>query len=377
MYCRDLGVLMANFTVSANMGLSIPTVSVAPGPTWATLLDSCLTVIDAHTHNSGSGVQITSSGLNINADLTVGSNNLTSIRSSRFTAQASPLALTTDLGCVYVSGVDLYYNDISGNQVRITQSGAVAGTPGSIANLVSPASASWVSASSSFVWQSAANTSAYMDCSSIIMRNLTASSNALTLQAPTLSSNYSITLPALPASDALMTIASTGIITSSTANLAALNPVGAILAFGGVSAPTGYLACDGSAVSRSTYAALFTAISTAYGTGNGTTTFNLPDLRGQFLRGVSGTSSNDPDKTSRTASGTGGNTGNNVGSAQTSTYASHSHVQTGVQSTLAAGNRAVLGAISSGPGNSADSTVASGGNETRPINIYVLYIIKT
>lgn len=60
-------------------------------------------------------------------------------------------------------------------------------------------------------------------------------------------------------------------------------PAGTILPFGGAAAPTGYLLCDGSAVSRTTYAALFTAIGTAWGPGNGTTTFNVPDLRGRGL----------------------------------------------------------------------------------------------
>lgn len=56
-------------------------------------------------------------------------------------------------------------------------------------------------------------------------------------------------------------------------------PAGGIQAFGGASAPTGYLLCDGSAVSRTTYADLFTAIATVWGVGDGSTTFNLPDLR--------------------------------------------------------------------------------------------------
>jgi microcystin-dependent protein len=64
-----------------------------------------------------------------------------------------------------------------------------------------------------------------------------------------------------------------------------LVPAGAIMAFGGVSAPTGWLLCDGSAVSRATYADLFAAIGTTYGVGNGTTTFNLPDLRQRFPLG--------------------------------------------------------------------------------------------
>lgn len=64
-----------------------------------------------------------------------------------------------------------------------------------------------------------------------------------------------------------------------------LVPAGAIMAFGGLSAPTGWLLCDGSAVSRATYADLFAAIGTTYGVGDGATTFNLPDLRQRFPLG--------------------------------------------------------------------------------------------
>ena len=65
----------------------------------------------------------------------------------------------------------------------------------------------------------------------------------------------------------------------------ASTPTGAILPFGGVSAPTGYLLCDGSAVNRDTYSDLFAIIGTRYGAGNGVNTFNVPDTRGEFLRG--------------------------------------------------------------------------------------------
>ena len=58
-------------------------------------------------------------------------------------------------------------------------------------------------------------------------------------------------------------------------------PVGGILMYGGTSAPTGYLLCDGNAVSRTTYASLFNVIGTNFGTGDGSTTFNVPDLRGR------------------------------------------------------------------------------------------------
>lgn len=63
-------------------------------------------------------------------------------------------------------------------------------------------------------------------------------------------------------------------------------PSGMLAPFAGTSAPSGWFLCYGQAVSRTTYAALFTAIGTTYGTGDGTTTFNLPDLRGRTIAGV-------------------------------------------------------------------------------------------
>ena len=62
-------------------------------------------------------------------------------------------------------------------------------------------------------------------------------------------------------------------------------PTGQIIHVATSSAPTGYLKCNGAAISRTTYAALFTAIGTVFGVGNGSTTFNVPDLRGEFIRG--------------------------------------------------------------------------------------------
>ena len=67
-------------------------------------------------------------------------------------------------------------------------------------------------------------------------------------------------------------------------------PVGTILDFGGVTAPNGYLVCDGQAVSRTTYAPLFATIGTRWGVGNNTTTFNVPDLRRRTTVGSGGTS---------------------------------------------------------------------------------------
>jgi microcystin-dependent protein len=77
-------------------------------------------------------------------------------------------------------------------------------------------------------------------------------------------------------------------------------PTGQITAFGGASAPTGWLLCDGTAVSRTTYAALFAVLGTTYGAGNGTTTFNVPDLRQRFAMGKAASG------TGATLGGTGG-----------------------------------------------------------------------
>jgi phage-related tail fiber protein len=63
-------------------------------------------------------------------------------------------------------------------------------------------------------------------------------------------------------------------------------PVGSYILFAGKTLPTGYLLCNGAAVSRTTYAALFAVIGTTYGAGNGSTTFNLPNLDGRVLQGT-------------------------------------------------------------------------------------------
>jgi microcystin-dependent protein len=94
-------------------------------------------------------------------------------------------------------------------------------------------------------------------------------------------------------------------------------PSGVVFPYGGGTAPAGFLLCDGSAVSRTTYAALFAAVGTVWGYGDNSSTFNLPDLRGRFMRGRANGSANDPDRAARTASATDGATGDNVGSVQT------------------------------------------------------------
>ena len=321
-------------------------------------------------------------------------NNLIQVKTVRFNAQGTPItASSPNLGCLYVSGVDLYYNDESGNQVRLTQAGAVSGTPGNIANLTSPASATFVSVGGTFVWQSAANTAATMDMGSIVIRDLTASANGVTIAAPlSLAAPYTLYLPAaLPASNSFVTVSTAGALgtVSQTAGITGSNisasltqsntgpgfkfvPSGTILPFGGASAPSGFLLCDGTSYLQSAYPSLYSAISGNYGTTG--SSFNVPDLRGMFLRGVTGSSSNDPDAAGRTAQATGGNTGNNVGSQQSGQIQSHSH---GITTWSLGNNGTNVCGQSADSVTGSNGTNSAGGNETRPINVYVTYIIAT
>jgi len=204
---------MANTTTSPNMSLPIPVVGVDPGPDYATNVNSSLTIVDGHNHSPGYGVQINPSGININSDLAFNNNNGTILRSVRFAPQSAPLGLSSDIGCLYESSVDLYYNDGNGNQIQITKNGAIAGTAGSISNLVPPASASYSPVSETFIWQSAANTPANLDAASIVLRNLVANSKGLTLSPPNaMPANYTVTLPTLPSQTSILTISSAGVI---------------------------------------------------------------------------------------------------------------------------------------------------------------------
>ena len=69
-------------------------------------------------------------------------------------------------------------------------------------------------------------------------------------------------------------------------------PIGTINAYGGATAPDGWMLCQGQAISRTDYADLFAVIGTSFGSGDGSTTFNVPDFRGEFLRGAGTNSHN-------------------------------------------------------------------------------------
>ncbi len=153
-------------------------------------------------------------------------------------------------------------------------------------------------------------------------------------------------------------------------------PTGMVDAFAGTAAPTGWLACNGAAISRTTYAALFAVIGETHGEGDNSTTFNVPDYRGRFLRGVDGGAANDPDRASRTAMATGGVTGDNVGSVQADQMINHTHTIPYTTSGIANTGRS-YSADGAQVSTYTTSNPSVGGSETRPKNANVLYIIKT
>ena len=169
-----------------------------------------------------------------------------------------------------------------------------------------------------------------------------------------------------------------------------LVPTGAIMPFAMNSAPSGWLAANGAAVSRATFSTLFAAIGTTYGTGDGSTTFNLPDLRGYFVRGA-GTN------TDGTAAGTfGAKQGNTVGphthSGTTDPAGSHTHPMniavgvsgntSGLQVAAPTNNEFATARLSTQAAGShthpftTSSQSPASTTETRPDNIAMLYCIK-
>ncbi|MBS1183768.1 MAG: Tail Collar domain protein [Proteobacteria bacterium] len=161
----------------------------------------------------------------------------------------------------------------------------------------------------------------------------------------------------LAGTDAGKPVAPAGMQVAIAAALATISgvPIGTWDHFSGQTPPAGYLVRDGSAVSRTVYAALFAVCGTKYGAGDGSTTFNLPDGRGVFDRGWD--------------SGRGLDAGRVFGSYQADMFASHVHTYT-----VSGGSNSGGGGTSSFAGNS--TTGATGGTETRPKNIAGLPIIR-
>lgn len=223
-------------------------------------------------------------------------------------------------------------------------------------------------------------------------------SGQVTITAPAVAGTTTITLPATT-SNFLTSVTSVAAVTGTPSASNYLRgdgtwatitgvPSGSVMPYAGSSAPTDWLLCSGAAVSRTTYAALFAVIGTTYGSGDGSTTFNLPDLRGRSAFGVDnmgGTAAN------RITSGGSGITGTTLGAAggaetvtlSTSQIPSHNHYPTGNLSQISAGGFSGYGyynGVNSGNAGSnapMSSTGGGGAHNTVPPAIILNYIIKT
>ncbi|MCP4134599.1 MAG: tail fiber protein [bacterium] len=156
-------------------------------------------------------------------------------------------------------------------------------------------------------------------------------------------------------------------------------PVGTVLSFAGDSVPDGWLLCDGSQVSKEEYSSLYSVIGVNW--GGDSIIFNLPDLRGRFLRGVDGSAGRDPDAAAGTRE-------NKAGSYQVDAFQGHQHdvdtrltdsgpLENWFQRTTMHGNNSSSVFIGTDRIISDDSYgTARVATETRPMNAYVNYIIK-
>jgi microcystin-dependent protein len=231
----------------------------------------------------------------------------------------------------------------------------------------------------------------------------TSNSNFVAVQAPSnVTSDVTLTLPSDDgnADDVLQTDGSGNL---SFAALPQAVPTGSVHMMATTTAPSGYLKCNGAAISRTTYADLFAIIGTTHGAGDGSSTFNVPDLRGEFVRGWDDSRGVDSGRSFGSSQSDANKQHNHTASATTSISPSnHNHVfpgddQLGGQANNQGGwtNRSTgtfsydARSSTSGGGiiyRTSDATITgsttvtvdnSAAGEARPRNIAMMYVIKT
>lgn len=197
---------------SPSMNLPIPGVGTQSGPTYAENIDDCLTLVDQHDHSIGKGVQITPAGININAALSMGGNNLTNIASLVLVSQSAVStlrALYVAPGSEVPTTDDLWFNDGNGNAIQITSGGTV---NASIASLPGENYSA-----GTFFWKQGAGstTPANFDIGSITIRpNTAGTTNGVQLNPPSgIASQYGLQLPLLPATTKFLQLDASGNLT--------------------------------------------------------------------------------------------------------------------------------------------------------------------
>ena len=173
------------------------------------------------------------------------------------------------------------------------------------------------------------------------------------------------------------------VLTATQTNTDLANPTGVMAPYAGATAPTGWLLCDGTAVSRTTYAALFAITSTTYGVGNGTTTFNVPDLRGRIPVGAGTGAQNGGSGTGAISGGTALTARTRGAFAGDERLMTHNHLggmgtSVGVPTTGAMGTRIIASSTTTYENNSTVVQAAgTGASENMPPIVVFNYIVKT
>lgn len=186
-----------------NMNLQQPIIGTDSGLTWEQSTNANADVIDAHNHTAGSGVPIPPSGLNINSALPFNNQKATSVGAVEFQDQVT----LSDTNAAYTKSGDLFFNDGAGNTVQITSGGAVNATSSGISS--GTATASFVS--STLVVNADTSKPADIKGGSVFFGNNTTGSHYAKLQPPNaMASDFTLTLPSVPASQSFMTVDTSG-----------------------------------------------------------------------------------------------------------------------------------------------------------------------
>jgi len=158
---------------------------------------------------------------------------------------------------------------------------------------------------------------------------------------------------------------------------------GMLMPYAGATAPTGWLLCFGQAISRTTYATLFAVVGTTYGAGDGSSTFNLPDLRGRTIAGKDDMGGSSADRLTNQSGGLDGDGLGNVGGAEThqlttAELAAHTHDGQFCNASVGTNFASVHGAVASnGTKTASDSTGGDTAHNNVQPTIILTYIIKT